>query len=341
MTTPRASTYRPLAIRLLKFAITLTVVAAVAAAANRSVVQWNQHASKNQITLADVRWHWLGLSSLVYAISLLPASLVLQRALAALGQQLNWRYCVAAQLVGHLGKYVPGKAMVIVVRTAVLSRSGTAVPLKTSALAVILETLNLIAAGALLGCLLVLCLPVAGWLQAVSGLLAVGGAVVTHPAVLRLGLTGKLRDNRSRLNWTTADWLVSWGWGLLTWVLAGLAMTLVVLALLPAAADIGLLTLNHWTTAAVSLAFVAGFLSLLPGGLGVREAVLATLVGTVLGPPAALLAAVVARASQLVVECLLAAAAWGWSLRALRPSADSCPESSADPSEKQSTGNGA
>lgn len=51
---------------------------------------------------------------------------------------------------------------------------------------------------------------------------------------------------------------------------------------------------------------VIGFVSLIPGGAGVREFVLATILGLAIGATQALLAAILARLVFIVVECLMA-----------------------------------
>ena len=58
--------------------------------------------------------------------------------------------------------------------------------------------------------------------------------------------------------------------------------------------------------ACVSLAVVTGFVSLLPGGLGVRELVMVPLLGGLVGPVTAVAAAVVLRLVWLVAELGLA-----------------------------------
>jgi len=318
---PVRRSLRPLAIRLGKWLITLVVIAAVGFAAKGSVATWREQSTANRITLADVRWVWLGVSALAYAVSLIPSSLVLRRALAALHQPIGLRLVMAAQLVGHLGKYVPGKAMVIILRASILSRGEKKVSIKLSAIAVIIETLNLIAVGATLSLLLVMVLETPVWMQWTAGLMAVGAAIGTLPAVLRFALSRRLRiglGDSARthhvhphpLDWTFGDLAYAWFWCAISWVFTGISMTAVVLALVPMAADQSIISLTLISSAAVMLAFVAGFVSLLPGGAGVREMVLVTLLSPVITPGPALLAAVVARLVQLAVECLLAGGIW-------------------------------
>ena len=309
------------AVRLAKWMITLSVIVAVAFAARESVSKWQQQSTATRITLADVRWGWLVLSAATYAISLIPAGLVLRRALAALHQPIGLRLVMAAQLVGHLGKYVPGKAMVIVLRASILSRGEAKVSIKLSAIAVIIETLNLIAVGAALAFLLVIVLDTPPWIKWGSGLMAVAAAIGTLPPVLRFALSRRLRIRTRRtpanesvppkvLDWTTKDLVAAWLWCAISWIFTGISMTAVVLALVPMATDQSIVSLTLICSAAAMLAFVAGFLSLLPGGVGVRETVLATLLGPIIGPGPALLSAVAARLVQLGVESILAAGIW-------------------------------
>ncbi len=317
---PNKPAGKPVWIRVVKCLITLVVVAAVAFAARGSIYAWNQQSSASRITLADVRWDWLAFSALTYAASLVPASLVLRRALAALHQPVGLPLVMAAQLVGHLGKYVPGKAMVIVLRASILSRGHIKVSLKLSALAVIIETLNLIAVGATLALLLVVILETPAWIKWASALMAAGAALGTLPPVLRFILSRRLRrrssgvqpplDQPLPLNWTVDDLAAAWLWCTISWIFTGLSMTAVVLALTPLQPDQSLISLTLICSAAVMLAFVAGFASLLPGGAGVREMVLATLLAPVIGPGLSLLAAIVARLVQLAVESIIAGAVW-------------------------------
>ncbi len=65
-------------------------------------------------------------------------------------------------------------------------------------------------------------------------------------------------------------------------------------------------------TAAICLAMVIGFASLLPGGAGVRELVLATVLGVSLGSVHGILAAIAARILFIVVEAALAGSFWLW-----------------------------
>ena len=62
----------------------------------------------------------------------------------------------------------------------------------------------------------------------------------------------------------------------------------------------------------MSLAVVIGFASLLPGGAGIRELVITTVLAVSLGPTHAILAAIAARLLFAAVEGLVAVFCWLW-----------------------------
>ncbi len=93
---------------------------------------------------ADFRW--LAVSTLLYVVSLLPAAWFFWRTLRTLHQPVDWWTALRAYCVGHLGKYVPGKAMVVVLRAGLVRGPGVSTPL--AAAAVFYETLTMMAVGA-------------------------------------------------------------------------------------------------------------------------------------------------------------------------------------------------
>lgn len=68
----------------------------------------------------NVRWDRLGFASLLYACALVPPGWVLHRGLQALAVPCSRRRALAAQLLGHAGKYIPGKAMVVFLRISAI-----------------------------------------------------------------------------------------------------------------------------------------------------------------------------------------------------------------------------
>ena len=63
---------------------------------------------------------WLGLAGVLYLLGLLPAGLFWHRVLLVLGQDARLGETLRAYYIGHLGKYVPGKAMVVVIRAGLI-----------------------------------------------------------------------------------------------------------------------------------------------------------------------------------------------------------------------------
>ena len=90
---------------------------------------------------------------------------------------------MSAQLVGHLGKYVPGKAMVVVIRAGRLSGKG--VPVLSGSIAVFLETLLMMAVGAAVAGVLVFVLPVSRWIAWAALLGGIAATVPTFPPILK------------------------------------------------------------------------------------------------------------------------------------------------------------
>ena len=88
----------------------------------------------------SLHWGWLVLSGLLYLVGLLPEGLFWRRALRAMGQDAPLWRTLRAYFIGHLGKYVPGKAMVVVLRTGLIPRPRR--PCGVAAASVFLETLD-------------------------------------------------------------------------------------------------------------------------------------------------------------------------------------------------------
>ena len=97
-------------------------------------------------------------------------------------------------------------------------------------------------------------------------------------------------------------------WSGLGWLLLGLSQVAVIQALVPAG-----LPLSAWplAVASVALATVAGFaVPVAPGGLGVREWVLWTGLGSALDHNLAVVSALALRLAWIVGELIAAAALW-------------------------------
>ncbi len=153
------------------------------------------------------------LAAMFYAIGLLPPACVLHGALRGFHVPCTLMRATAAQLLGHAGKYIPGKAMVVVLRvSAVVSTSNTAslpavmgdtpsrqLLIGRATTCVFFETLLMMSVGgALAGCLM-WSTPLPQWVKWAASLMAVAACIPTLPPVMRrvIAMVSKRRD-RSR-----------------------------------------------------------------------------------------------------------------------------------------------
>ncbi len=251
---------------------------------------------------------WLVASGLFYVLGLLPAGLFWRHILRRMGQDARLGETLRAYYIGHLGKYVPGKAMVVILRTGLIRSHRVSTPL--AAVSVFFETLTMMAVGAFVAALI---LAVAFQDQlllcALAFGLAVASALPTLPPVfrqiLRLTRVGKrhpeIADQIEQFDLTTL--LRGWIAMFVAWILLGVSFWAVLQSMgIPGPS---LLRSLPGYVASVSLATVAGFLSLIPGGAFVREAILTGITGPSLGEGVALVAAVVLRLVWLVSEMVI------------------------------------
>ena len=250
-------------------------------------------------------------SGFFYFGGMLPACLFWRRCLLALDQPGHNLLAVAwAYFYGNLGKYFPGKAMVLVLRIASLEKFGA--KKAATSITIFMETLTMMSVGGAVAAICLIALGSQWWLT----VLAIGMVMTTFlpasPPVLRFLLPKlqrgvdpeRIREWTSRINWT----LFIRGWLMLavTWLAFGVSL-LFVLRSLPSAnfgeAESYVIFLS--ATGACALAVVLGFVSLIPGGAGVREVVLSTVLAPVVGPTAALCAALWLRIVMLATELLV------------------------------------
>ncbi|MEM6365612.1 MAG: lysylphosphatidylglycerol synthase transmembrane domain-containing protein [Planctomycetota bacterium] len=252
---------------------------------------------------------WLiGAAGLFYAAGLLPGGWVLAESSRLLGQPIKLLPAMRAQVIGHVGKYVPGKAMVVAMRAEQLTTHG--VSMATAVIAVFIETLLMMAVGASLAGTLVFWLPVPSWVAWTSLL---GGLAVCVPTVPPLMQRILRRFQIGVADGKPVDSMVSWrffllGWcgQILAWLLIGSALTCLMFCLPMPMLTSSIAVAWMAGVAAIALAMVAGFASLLPGGAGVRELALTMVLSPVVGVSGALLAAILARLLFIVVEVLMA-----------------------------------
>jgi uncharacterized membrane protein YbhN (UPF0104 family) len=334
---------RKLAIRIAKWSIAAVVIVGLALAARSAVRQWESERSRIASSIVEIdrqlenisdpdqrrelqverqklvaslprlgnlRWDRITLALFLYAVALVPPAMLLRSALRCLDQRPSLGTAIAAQLIGHAGKYVPGKAMVIVLRATALASDGvTAVPATVS---IFLETFLMMAVGASVAAIVMVWLPVPTWMAVSSIGVALMASLPTLPPILRQVARRVTKmdglDVRERINWRL--FAAGWGWSLLSWLLVGASFAALVAAMPGPNPLPPLPQLYAIATAAICLAVVAGFASLIPGGAGVRELVLTTILGVSIGPVQGILAAIAARVAFMGVESAMAAASW-------------------------------
>ena len=254
---------------------------------------------------------WLCGAAICYSLAMIPMATYWYVLNRTMGQTATWWSTLRAHCLGQLGKYVPGKAFVVIMRTGALK---TTVPKHVTIVAttVFIETFTLMAVGAALAALLILWnFAQHRYLLILATLLLVIAGIPTWPPLLRgivsrlrsSSLTRELQSALQAYRWQTmiSGWILSF----VSWCLIGLSLECVMRAL-PISNELPT-TWQLWPrlTASASLSVVAGFLSLIPGGLGVREAVLDQLLKQPFGPLVAFTVPVVLRLIWLLTELML------------------------------------
>ena len=283
--------------------IRILIAVVVAAALVWTISKGWSQLSASPIRFAAIRWPMVGGALVCYSLAMLLSAAFWYRVLRAFGQRPGLAKTMLAFFSSQLGKYVPGKAMVVVIRTDMIR--GDQVHTAPAAASVFVETITWIFVGSVIACvLLVFRFQGQPSLQVTAALLVVGAGVLTCPPVFR-AIAKKILARRSIKSSDACDGLdfatLAFGWAVMSvgWLLNGLSMWLV----LQSIPGTDVVWSDYWLAlAAVSLATVAGFVSLLPGGLGVRELVMIPLLGTRYSAVTAIMAAVLIRLVWLATE---------------------------------------
>jgi len=257
-------------------------------------------------------WHmhpgWLAASAAFYLAGTLPTAIFSYRLLMALGQSVTLRAALRAFYVSQIGKYVPGKAMVIVLRAGLLG--GARIEKTVVAASVFIDTLTTMACGCLLATAALIwtaphkvdAILVGAGMLLVTGIPAIPAVFARVVSVLGIGRINP--GAAARLRGVPAREL-AWGWLVIGvgWLLQGLSLWAVLRAV--GATEDG--PFANWPlhTAAAALAVVVGFLTMIPAGFVGREFVLTELMAPAYGPAMAALSALVLRLVWLVAEVLV------------------------------------
>jgi uncharacterized membrane protein YbhN (UPF0104 family) len=327
-------------ILLAKLCIVAVVAWGVHRAAGNAVHELQKHWKPS-----DLQFGWFVVAMALYLVGQVPSALFWYRVLWALGQRPGLGSALRAHFIGHLGKYVPGKAMVVVLRTTLIR--GPKVDTGLAAACVFYETLTMMAVGAFMAAALLWfgfrqqTLEVLAGLKineplailGALGLVAVTGLPVLPPVfrrvirLLRIGKTDpRMPEKLAGLGYGTLATGI--GFNVVGWLLLGLSQW----AALRAGgftSSLDFVTQVALCTAVSALAIVLGFVLQIPAGAGIREAVLLELLSPVYGADGALVAAILWRLVSLVAELLISVILYLLGL--------SSPKSPQVPSEQKST----
>ena len=248
---------------------------------------------------------WIVVAAALYLAGLSACGFVFAKVLAAGDAPIRPSVAIRAYLMSHLGKYVPGKAMVVVMRVVLTTPYGARPA--TAALASVYETLTMMAAGAVVASLGFVLSPAPVQLipLGVSIGLAILLLVVVEPrifpsvaALLTLPFPNVGPEALPRLTHRLLG--ISVWYSALGWILLGMSQVAVVRAIAPAGVAPGLWPV---VTAGVALATLAGFLvAVMPGGLGVREGVLMAILAPAVGADTAVVSALALRLTWVAAE---------------------------------------
>ena len=266
----------------------------------------------------DLAWGWLLVSAACYLAGLAACAVFWWLAMRDRGRGPGWSRTLASYYAGHLGKYVPGKMLAVVIRTTMVSRSG--VGIATGAITCVHEALLTMATGSLVAVasLLVISIPHHKYWLMASAVLAAGfGLLALPPIVSRLGrlavkpFPNAVLDDKHSCRWRSLGVgavMVTGGW-----LLMGLSLAAVMEAmhkLIGLISQWGFWKAYGLMTGLVALASVGGFVSLTPGGLGTREWILVETLGPVVGTGPSVVAVVLLRIVWIVAEVFASGLFW-------------------------------
>ena len=292
--------------RILKPTFWIIILAIVAWFVVEAFGEAEESFSEQHFSLGQIHFHWLGLAGMAYIVGLLPCWWFWCRSLKAMGQAPPVAESLQAYYIGHLGKYVPGKAMVVVLRAAFIR--GPHVDTTIAATTVFVETLTMMAVGAFLAAVILVFTLNHPLLVMLGICMAIGAGLPTFPPIfcrlVRVLKVGRGSDNPGE----GIDFrLMALGWLAMVpcWILLGVSMLLTLKSMELSRIPEGVVWSDlPYLVATVALAMVAGFLSLLPGGVWARDIIVVELIASHprFGADVAIISAVVLRIVWLVSE---------------------------------------
>jgi glycosyltransferase 2 family protein len=261
---------------------------------------------------------WLIASGGLYLLALFASAWFWRHLHRQFGYPMSLFAAVRAHYIGQLGKYVPGKAMALAIRSELVHAQG--VPYGVSVIVSFYEVFTGMAAGAFVAALIYLVGPPdlgdrsrtenLTWHPVWTGVILIGiCGLPLLPGVFNF-LIARLTARIQAIELyrlppvrfpTLAIGLAATSAG---WWLQGLSVWSLLHAVLPAPPEFSLYWLSQ-CTAAIAFANVAGFvIPIVPGGLGVREVLLTILLSSAGEEPYIAAAAILLRLDWIAAEAL-------------------------------------
>ena len=290
--------------RVLKWTLLALVLVFVG---KRALDLWNANALQ-QLQIDVV---WLIPAACVYLVGGLPAVWFWRQLMRSFGGDVSFRDSLRAYYCGQLGKYIPGKATVLIIRAGMVKGRGLGVA--SAAVTATCETLMMMGAGLAIALALS---PVIGWPNWIRGIpqaaivVPVGivlCCLVALPVIAYLLSYLAVRMTPAEMVLAKKEMRIPTkeiGFGLIafliTWMLFGLSLGLTIRSVSGGPIDFG-----DWPVwiGAVSAATSIGFIALFaPGGFGVREWLLLVVLSLHIPENQAVAAAVLLRLVWLTAE---------------------------------------
>ncbi|MEK7710401.1 MAG: lysylphosphatidylglycerol synthase transmembrane domain-containing protein [Planctomycetota bacterium] len=292
----------------LKAAAVVLVLAAVAWHVRKLVNDWSQQGG----SLDSLRLNpwWLVASAATYLLAQFSFGAFWRVLLRALAVEPSWWELFRAYCIGTLGKYIPGKAMVVVIRTGMIPKGS--VGRFPVALSVFFETTTAMMMGCAVACLCLAPIVPGAWVfwggaGAVAAAIIVGLSPPFFTRAIKLASLPFAVSPISRE--AVAEWFAALRrpivlYSAAGWVLFGASFWAVMYGMGAACAtfeDFAFLT------GVTALATAGGFFFVfLPSGIGIRELIIIQLLASRYGQSQAVIASLLLRTVWTLAEVALA-----------------------------------
>lgn len=287
----------------LQIATTLVVIAFVVIAFWKPIQQLAEHD-------VNINEGYLVAAGVVYLLGLCFSLTFWWLSLISLGQRPEPNRVLWAYFLGHLAKYVPGKALVVLLRTVLVK--GPHCRLEVAATTVVYETVVFMAVGAMLAaCVVLVQGPLSEHLNYIHVAMLLAGAVPLMIPPFFNAIMRRLTSPLRKLPDGTHAPFPKLGMKILLLgvllqtcccIMLGISLAFVMLAVRP---DVNPWPMLPELVAKLATATVLGFVIPTPAGIGTREWAIMVLLQDQVGTEYAALIAILIRLTWLVSECAI------------------------------------